>query len=226
MSSDFGPNVIIVNFKAYAEVEGRKASDLAQVCQDVATRTGAKIIACPPVVETSAVAKAVDIPVLAQNVDPRKPGSATGWITPSMVKACGCAGTLINHAEHKVDPETVGKAVEMCRELGLVTVVCANTVEDAKVLAGFAPDYIAVEPPELIGGDVSVTTADPSIVRDTVEQVKAVNPRVRVLCGAGVKNGKDVSAALSLGAEGVLLASGVVKAADPYSVLMDLVSGL
>ncbi len=226
MSSDLGSKVVIVNFKAYAEVDGQKAAGLAKACQDVAAETGARIVACPPVVETSAVAQAVTIPVLAQNVDPRKPGSATGWITPSMVKACGCAGTLINHAEHKVDAETVGQAVEMCRELGLVTVVCANTVEDAKVLAKFAPDYIAVEPPELIGGDVSVTTADPSIVRDTVEQVKAVNPKVRVLCGAGVKNGKDVSAALKLGAEGVLLASGVVKAKDPYAVLRDLVSGL
>ena len=155
-----------------------------------------------------------------------KPGSATGWVTPSMVKACGCRGTLINHAEHKVDAEAVGQAVAMARELGLVTVVCANTVEDAKILAKFAPDYIAVEPPELIGGDISVTTADPSIVKNTVEQVKAVNPAIRVLCGAGVKNGKDVAAALSLGAEGVLLASGVVKAADPRAVLRDLVSGL
>ncbi|MBO5600664.1 MAG: triose-phosphate isomerase, partial [Candidatus Methanomethylophilus sp.] len=99
-------------------------------------------------------------------------------------------------------------------------------VEDAKILAKFAPDYIAVEPPELIGGDISVTTADPSIVKNTVEQVKAVNPAIRVLCGAGVKNGKDVAAALSLGAEGVLLASGVVKAADPRAVLRDIVSGL
>ncbi len=226
MSSDLGSKVVIVNFKAYAEVDGENAANLARACQEVAAETGARIVACPPVVETSAVAKAVSIPVLAQNVDPRKPGSATGWITPSMVKACGCAGTLINHAEHKVPAETVGQAVEMCRELGLVTVVCANTVEDAKVLAAFAPDYIAVEPPELIGGDISVTTADPSIVKDTVEQVKAVNPKVRLLCGGGVKTGKDVAAALSLGAEGVLLASGVVKAKDPYSVLRDLVSGL
>ena len=226
MSSDLGSKVVIVNFKAYAEVDGIKAADLAEACEEIAKESGAQIIVCPPMVETAFVAAAVEIPVFSQNVDPKKPGSATGWVTPSMVKACGCRGTLINHAEHKVDAESVGQAVAMARELGLVTVVCANTVEDAKVLAKFAPDYIAVEPPELIGGDVSVTTADPSIVRNTVEQVKAVNPAIRVLCGAGVKNGKDVAAALALGAEGVLLASGVVKAADPRAVLRDLVSGL
>ena len=54
--------------------------------------------------------------------------------------------------------------------------------------------------------------------------MKEVNPGVRVLCGAGVKNGQDVATAISLGAEGVLLASGVTKASDVSSVLKDLVS--
>jgi triosephosphate isomerase len=47
---------------------------------------------------------------------------------------------------------------------------------------------------------------------------------VPVLCGAGVKTGKDVRRALELGAKGVLLASGVVKAKDPRKALQDLVS--
>ena len=158
MSSDLGSKVVIVNFKAYAEVDGPKAADLAAACEEIAKESGAQIIVCPPMVETAFVASAVGIPVFSQNVDPKKPGSATGWVTPSMVKACGCRGTLINHAEHKVDAEAVGQAVQMAKELGLVTVVCANTVEDAKILAKFAPDYIAVEPPELIGGEnVSAT---------------------------------------------------------------------
>jgi len=45
-----------------------------------------------------------------------------------------------------------------------------------------------------------------------------------VLCGAGVKTGKDVKRALELGAVGVLLASGVVKSKDPKKALQDLVS--
>ena len=86
------------------------------------------------------------------------------------------------------------------------------------------PTFIAVEPPELIGGDVSVTNADPAIVSDTVAVVKSVNPGVRVLCGAGVKNGADVAKAIELGAEGVLLASGVTKAQDVDAVLADLLA--
>jgi len=47
-----------------------------------------------------------------------------------------------------------------------------------------------------------------------------------VLCGAGISTGEDVKAAIGLGTEGVLLASGVVKSADPKAVLLDLVSGI
>lgn len=218
--------VVIVNFKAYAEVDGQKAVDLAKACEEVATETGAAIMVCPPMVELAAVSASVKIPVLSQNVDAKKPGSATGWVTPSMVRACGCFGTLINHSEHKVDPQIVGEAVRMSHDLGLCVIVCADNVESAKQLAVFAPDYIAVEPPELIGGDISVTTADPDIVKNTVNEVHSVNPNIKVLCGAGVKNGKDVATALELGADGVLLASGVVKSSDPRATLRDLISGL
>ena len=69
---------------------------------------------------------------------------------------------------------------------GFPVCACAADVEEAKALAELNPTFI-VEPPELIGGDISVTTAGQPIVSDTVAAVKAVNPSVRVLCGAGVK---------------------------------------
>ena len=83
-------------------------------------------------------------------------------------------------------------------------------------------DLIAVEPPELIGGDISVSKAEPEVIERSVQMLG----QNRVLVGAGVKNSDDIRIALSLGASGVLLASGVTKAPDPYAVLMDLVSGL
>ena len=103
---------------------------------------------------------------------------------------------------------------------------CAADVDEAHQLAGLGPTFIAVEPPELIGGDISVTTADPAIISETVDAVRGINPNVRVLCGAGVKDGNDVRTAVQLGAHGVLLASGVTKAEDIDAVLSDLVAGL
>jgi len=214
---------VIVNFKVYSEIEGQKALALAEVCNRVADESGANIIVCPPMVELSYVADQVEIPVFSQNVDPRKPGSGTGFTTPSLVKSAGASGTLINHSEHKQPADDVGACVQLCKDLGLTTCVCADTVDIAKDLARFSSDYIAVEPPELIGGDVSVTSANPDIVSNTVDAVKSVDSGIKVLCGAGVKNGGDVKTAIDLGAEGVLLASGVVKSNDPDAVIRDLI---
>ena len=215
---------VVVNFKAYSEVDGTGSTDLAKICEEVSQEKNVSIAICPPMVELGAVARSVHIPTFSQNADAFEPGSATGWVTPSMVKSTGAIGTLINHSEHRTDNETIGKIVELCKKYGLCTIVCAENVQKAKDVATFSPDFIAVEPPELIGGDISVTTANPKIVEDTVAAVKEVNCNVSVLCGAGVKTGEDVSTAIKLGADGVLLASGVVKSKNQKETLLDLVS--
>lgn len=217
---------VIINYKVYSEVEGTKALHLSRICQRVAEEQKVSIALCPPMPTLALIAEAVDVPVFSQNVDPRKPGSGTGYVTPSEIASVGAYGTLINHSEHKQASADVGTCVGMCHELNLCTCVCADTVDIAVELAGFKPDFIAVEPPELIGGDVSVTTANPDIVENTVKSVKAVSKNTMVLCGAGVKNGNDVRTAIDLGANGVLLASGVVKSKNPESVIRDLVSKL
>ena len=224
--TETGKHVIAVNFKAYPQVDGEGAVRLAQMCQQVSEETGALIAVCPPMVSLQAVARSVDIPVFSQSLDDRAPGSATGWVTAPMVKAAGAAGTLINHSAHRVPADAAGRIVSAAKQAGLMTCVCAADVREAAAMAALSPDYVAVEPPELIGGDISVTTADPAIVSGTVEAVADAGRGVRVLCGAGVKNGKDVSKAIELGADGVLIASGVVKAADWHAALSDLASGL
>ncbi len=218
--------VIVVNFKAYRESSGERGLALAKVCEEVAQETGKSIVIAPQQVDLSLMVREVDIPVIAQHVDPIGEGSFTGHISPSAVKEIGAVGTLLNHAERGLHPAVIAETVQVCKKVGLEAVVCANDIEMAQVVATFDPDFIAVEPPELIGGDISVTSANPEIVSGTVEKVKEVNPNVVVLCGAGVKNGEDVRKATELGTEGVLLASGVVKAGDPKSALLDLAGGL
>lgn len=214
---------VIVNFKVYAEVEGLRAATLAKTCQKVSKESGVDIAICPPVIDLAILSEVLEIPVYSQNVDPLPPGSGTGYITPSMLHSAFVKGTLINHSEHRQPAEAVGKCIGMCRELDIVTCACAESVDKAKELAAFSPDIIAVEPPELIGGNISVTSADPGIVSGTVEAVHSVDSGIHVMCGAGVKTGEDVRAAMDLGADGVLLASGVVKAKDPEAALRDLI---
>ncbi|MCK5290602.1 MAG: triose-phosphate isomerase [Thermoplasmata archaeon] len=218
--------VIILNFKAYRESSAERGLALARMCEEVAQEIGKSIVIAPQQIDLSLMAKEVDIPVLAQHVDPIGEGSFTGHISPAGVKETGAIGTLINHSERQLSHDLIRLTVEKCKEVGLESVVCANDIEMGKVAASFGPDYVAVEPPELIGGDISVTSADPDIVSGTVEKVKEVNPNVTVLCGAGVKSGEDVRKAVELGTEGVLLASGVIKSPDPKAALLDLALGL
>ena len=164
--SEFRPPTIVVNFKVYAEAEGPRALTLAKTCQKVSKESGVQIAVCPPMIGLALIARSMDIPVYSQNVDPLKPGSGTGFVTPSMLHSTDVKGTLVNHSEHRQPLESVGTCIEMCKYLSLDVCACAESAEEAGKIAGFAPQMIAVEPPELIGGDVSVTTANPRIVSD------------------------------------------------------------
>ena len=217
--------LIVVNFKTYATAMGKKAVELAQAMER-ASRDHVRMVAVVSAFDLHAVKKAApSLEVWSQHLDPVGQGSFTGWLQPENAIERGSQGTIINHAEHKVNIDHVQRLMEQLPD-GFLMCACAADVEEAHRLAELGPTFIAVEPPELIGGDISVTTADPAIVSDTVNAVRNINPDVRVLCGAGVKDGKDVKTAVELGAHGVLLASGVTKASDLDAVLADLVSGL
>jgi triosephosphate isomerase (TIM) len=221
--SNLSSPVVIVNFKAYREVEGHRALSVALACQQVAEETGTSIVVCPPTVELSQVASQVRIPVMAQHIDAKAPGSATGWITAEMARAAGAVGTLVNHSEHRLVLSDISAIVASCKASGLRSCICAESAEESGAVAFFKPEIVAIEPPELIGGDVSVTDAKPDVVQKAVDAVRRVDASIPVLCGAGVKTWKDVKKAIELGAEGVLLASGVIKSADPKKALEDLV---
>jgi triosephosphate isomerase len=218
--------VIVLNVKTYAEATGSKALKIAQVMDKISQETGSSMAIAVQATDLSTCAKEVNIPVFAEHIDSITPGSHTGWTLPEAVKAAGAVGTLINHSEHRLKLADIDVCVARAKELDLDHIVCTNNVPTSKAAAAFAPHFIAVEPPELIGGDISVTAANPEIVRRSVDAVKEIDKNVQVLCGAGVKNGRDVTKSIELGADGVLLASGIVKAQDKEKVIRDLASGL
>jgi len=213
--------IIIVNFKTYAEGTGRKAVELSKIADTVSRETGICFAVAPQFVDIATVANSVDIPVLAQHIDPIKPGSHTGYILPEAMREAGAIGTLINHSEHRLRLADIDAAITRAREVGLLTVTCTNNTSVSAAAATLNPDMIAIEPPELIGTGIPVSKARPEVVKGTVESVRKINSEVRILCGAGITNGDDVAAALKLGTEGVLVASGIVKAKDPYRVMKE-----
>jgi triosephosphate isomerase len=219
--------VLFVNFKTYEEATGKNAISLAKDAESASLETGASVALVVQAVDLADVSAAVNLPVFAQHIDPVGYGSHTGHVLPEAVKQAGAFGTVLNHAENKRDNDFLEKAVGRAKELGLVVMACAEDLGRAKQISSFSskPDLIAVEPPELIGGDVSVSTAQPELITDSVRAVKEIDSAIEVITGAGIKNGEDVKKAVELGTKGVFVASGIVKARDKKKALMDLLGG-
>lgn len=222
MSEKLGYPLIALNFKVYLESIGENALRLAKIAEEVAREYGVSIMVAPPLLDLEKVVKEVDIPVFAQHVDPYTPGGHTGSIVAEDVKAVGAMGSIVNHSERRLLLADIGKALERLRENGLLSLLCADTVETTRAGAALSPDILAVEPPELIGTGIPVSKAKPEVVVGAVEAVRKINPKVHILCGAGISTGDDVAKAIELGTEGVLLASAYVKAKDPRKVLKDM----
>ncbi len=216
---------IVLNVKTYEEAIGKNAVSLAKSMEIVANETGVEMAIAVMDTDIFRCSNEVNIPIFAEHIDPIKPGSHTGWTLPNAVKDAGAVGTLINHSEHRLKLADIDACLSFAKDFDLDQIICTNNIKTSMAAAALGPHFVAVEPPELIGGDISVTTVDPGIVSGSVDAVKKINDSVGVLCGAGVKNGKDVKMAIKLGAQGVLLASGVVKAENKLEVLRDLASG-
>ncbi len=220
--------VIFINFKTYEQATSENALALALSAESVSISENVSIAVVPQAIDLRMVAEKVSIPVFSQHLDPVSFGSNTGHILPEAVKFAGAVGAVLNHAENKKDNSFVQSAIQRAKEAGLEVMVCAESVDRAIELASMnpAPGLIAVEPPELIGGEVSVSNAKPELITETVEKVKLVNSSIDVVTGAGIKDMADVKKALELGTVGVFVASGIVKSENPKDSILDLARGL
>jgi triosephosphate isomerase len=218
--------IIIVNYKAYSEATGKKAVELSKIAEQVSKETRVNVAVSPQLADLASVCNNVSIPVFAQHIDPIIPGSSTGHVLLESVKEAGAIGTLINHSERRLKLCDIETIITRTREAGMVSVVCTNNAAVSEAAAALKPDFVSLEPPELIGTGIPVSKSKPEVVTKTVELVKHVNPSVVTLCGAGITKGEDVAAALKLGTMGVLVASGIVKAKDPRRVIMEFAEAI
>ena len=216
--------LIVINVKTYPTGTGPKLLRLAKLMETVKKETGSKIILSVPATDIYPISKAVNLPIYAQHADLATYGANTGAILPEAIKFAGAKGTILNHAEKKIDHKIIKKTILTLKLKNLKSIVCADTIEEVKKIARFGPDMIAIEPPELIGGNHSVTKARPEIITETVKIVKRINPSIKILVGAGIKTAYDIRKSMELGADGVLIASGITGAKDPKKVLIDMLS--
>lgn len=217
--------ILVINFKNYLEVSGPRALDLARAAEKVSTDLNVNIAVVPPLPSLASVCKDVSVPVYSQHMDTAKIGGSTGAIVPEVCKEAGAAGTLLNHSEMRVSEDVIRELIPRIRDLGMQSVICAASSEEVSKFAPLAPNFIAIEPPELIGSGIAVSKARPEVITDSVK-ASSQHPNVSILCGAGIVTGEDVTSAINLGAKGILVASGIVKASDWVGKVRELAEPL
>jgi triosephosphate isomerase len=203
--------MFIINCKNYEEIAGDKIVKFVKIVEKISKKYKIKIAVAPPQHLVGLVSKS-SIPIISQHVDVSKIGSTTGFVVPELLKKSGVNGSLINHSEHRISSKEIALLVLKLRDLKMISILCVKDVAEVKKYAKLNPDYIAIEPPELIGSGKAVSKEKPDLIIKAVNAVKSAKNNTQLLCGAGIVSGEDVSKASELGSQGILVASGIIKA--------------
>ncbi len=215
--------MFVINCKNYEEISGDKIIKFIKIAEKVSKKYKVKIAISPPQHLIGLVANS-SIQILAQHIDDFKVGSTTGFVIPELLKKSKVKGSLINHSEHRISSKEIQKLVLKLKELKMTSIVCVKDVAEVKKYVKLNPDYIAIEPPELIGSGKAVSKEKPELIVKAVNAVK--NTNTKLLCGAGIVSGEDVVKALELGSKGILVASGIIKAKNWNKIISEFAEAL
>jgi triosephosphate isomerase len=212
------PPLFEIGLKGYCY--GEDAVALAREADRASAEFGIRVIFDPQAVDIAAVARATEhLLVFAQHMDPVEVGRGAGAVLPEALRAAGAVGTMLNHSERRMTLADLHRAIERADEVGLATMVCSDSPEEAVALAQFHPSIVLSEPPALIGGARSVGTEMRDFVAATIAGVRAVDAAIVVMCSAGIRTPDDVAAMVGLGVGATGSTSGIVQAADPVATM-------
>jgi len=212
---EFGP-------KAY--LYGETMLELARAIDEGAIRHDVDIILTVGYTDIRPIAANTKrVNVFAPHMDPLPIGAGSGAVLPEAIKDAGAVGVQLNHAEKPLPLDVLAQTIRRADEVGLATMVCADSVEDVKAVAAMGPTVLIAEPTELIG---TGTTSDEDYVRQTLAAVQAINPNIMVLQAAGISNGDDVYDVIRQGAQATGCSSGIAKAADPAAMAEEMISSV
>ncbi|MFW5702824.1 MAG: triose-phosphate isomerase [Candidatus Dojkabacteria bacterium] len=163
--------------------------------------------------------------IFSQHLDAIEPGRGTGKIAGANLLDLGISHSILNHSERRLGGiEEVVSTISFYAQSRLRLVVCVEDLEEAEAVARKSPYAVAYEPPELIGGDVSVTDANKKDVEEFIELVHS-SGESKAYIGAGIGSGADIRAGQDLGAEGFIVASSFAKAKSKAEALDNFFEG-
>ena len=203
---------------------GQDVIDLAKAADAASEKYGVDIIFTTPVVEIARVKAATRrLHVFAPHMDPLRPGRGLADILPESLTAAGAEGVMLNHCEKPLSFEVLQETMKRAEEVGLTTIVCADSCTEASMIAMLKPDIIVAEPTELVGTGIS---CGPEYVEAATRAVKNIDPEILVLTAAGIANGTDVYNTIIAGADATGSSSGVAKAADRAAMVDEMISAV
>ncbi|EIJ65929.1 triose-phosphate isomerase [Candidatus Nitrosopumilus salaria BD31] len=217
--------MFVINCKNYEEIAGDKIIKFIKIAEKISKKFKIKIAVSPPQHLIGVVSNS-SIPILAQHIDDSKVGSTTGFMIPELLKKSKVKGSLINHSEHRISSKEIEKLITKLKELKMISILCVKDVAEVKKYAKLNPDYIAIEPPELIGSGKAVSKEKPELIEKAAKAIRNAKNNTKLLCGAGIVSGQDVAKAIELGSKGILVASGIVKAKDWNKIMSEFAKSM
>ncbi|MEK0343787.1 MAG: triose-phosphate isomerase [Nitrosopumilus sp.] len=217
--------MFVINCKNYEEISGDKIIKFVKIAEKISKKYKVKIAIAPPQHLIALVTNS-SIPILAQHIDDSKVGSTTGFVIPELLKKSKVSGSLINHSEHRISSKEITKLVSKLKKLKMISVLCVKNISEARKYARLNPNYIAIEPPELIGSGKAVSKEKPGLIIKAADAVKSAKNNTKLLCGAGIVSGEDVAKAIELGSKGILVASGIIKVKDWNKVITEFAKSM
>ena len=135
-----------------------------------------------------------------------------GHVLPESLKEAGADAVFLNHAENPKTLSDLYACIRRAAELDMTSIVCADSITEAKAVACMNPDVVLAEPTDLIGtGQV----ADDAYTMEAIDQVRKVNPDVLEVVASGVSTAEDCYNMIRLGAAGTGGTSGILNAPSP-----------
>lgn len=213
---------LIVNPKSY--LYGEKSLELAKAADKTAKETGLQIYFTCPYVDIRLIKENTEnLIVCAQSMDSLTPGRGMGHVLPESLKEAGAEAVFLNHAENQKTVSELYATIKRAKELGMITIVCADSTVEAKAVACMDPDIVLAEPTDLIG---TGKVADDSYTIETVKGLHEVNPDVLVMIASGVSTAEDCYNVVKLGADGTGATSGILNAPSPAQRVQEMAEAI
>ena len=203
---------------------GETLLNIAKGLDELAKKYDVDVVLDVPDTEIFNIARNVErVHVYSQHMDSLPIGKGMGKSLPEALKAAGAVGVMLNHAERKLTLEEIELAIKRADEVGLATMVCADSIEEVKAIAKLGPNILVAEPTELIG---TGKPADKEYVDAVIKAIKEINPDILPFPSAGISKGQDCYNIIKAGSSASGCSSAIAKAENPLALAEEMIASV